>query len=76
MIKWFCDLCGKEIEAPAHPVRVRAYRCGKNRDDVDVGWGEDHTITAGFYHEKCADVLETELNAGLRRAKLVVTNNG
>jgi len=61
MIKWFCDICSLEITAPEHPVRVKAYRCGKNRDDADIGWGEEDVIFTSFCHKRCADRLETEV---------------
>ena len=75
MIKWFCDICTSEIIAPEHPVRVRAYRCGKNRDDADVGWGHDDDVISVFAHKVCADALEVEIKAALSTAKRVVMNN-
>lgn len=75
MIKWFCDVCGKEIEAPEHPIRVNAYRCGKNRDDAEIGWGHDAKIIEAWVHKKCADTLESEIKGALDNAKRVVRNN-
>jgi hypothetical protein len=75
MIKWFCDICTLEIKAPEHPVCVRAYRCGKNRDNADVGWGHDTDIVAVFCHKACADVLETEIKSALNTAQRMARNN-
>jgi hypothetical protein len=75
MIKWFCDLCKLEIVAPEHPTNVRTSRCGKNREDADVGWGNDDNIFSVFAHKACADVLEVELKAARRRAEEMVINN-
>lgn len=63
MIKWFCDLCGLEILAPENPVRVRAYRCGKSRDDAEIGWGHDDTIASVFCHPKCSVELAERIQA-------------
>ena len=54
MIKWFCDMCGKEIEIPEHPVRIQASRCGKSRDDAEIGWSSDDEIGRLFCHARCA----------------------
>lgn len=75
MIKWFCDICGLEIESPHHPQRVKAYRCGKNRDDEEIGWGGTHDIISVFAHKQCANLLETEIKAALDRTKRTVKNN-
>ena len=61
MIKWFCDVCGLEIEAPQMPVRVAAYRSRKCRDDIDIGWGESDDIGKVWCHDKCADALEAKM---------------
>ena len=52
MIKWFCDWCEKEIEAPEHSVFVTAFCQGKNRDDE--GWGISNQIVKICCHEKCS----------------------
>lgn len=75
MIKWFCDVCSLEIVAPENPTNVRAYRCGKNRSDAAVGWGEDDDIMSLFCHSKCANVLEGEIKGAVDRAKRAVKNN-
>lgn len=62
-IKWFCDVCQLEIVAPENPVRVKAYRCGKNRDDAEVGWGESYDIGSAWCHKACADDLERAVAA-------------
>jgi len=54
MIKWFCDICGKEILAPDHPVQLTAGMQAKNRDDIEVGWGEYESYFKLWAHPKCA----------------------
>lgn len=66
MIKWFCDLCGAEIVAPEHPVSVKAYRTGKNRDDAEIGWGESDYFVEMFCHANCAGALVTVIKAAVQ----------
>jgi hypothetical protein len=54
MIKWFCDVCGKEIKAPEHPDYVNAYYEGKNREHEITGWGDTRKIVSLCCHEVCA----------------------
>lgn len=68
MLRWYCDLCGKEIEAPDHPEWVKAYRAGQNRDQE--GWGRSEYFVEMICHKKCADVLETEITSAPRSASL------
>lgn len=75
MIKWFCDVCGDEILVDMLPIRVRAYRCVKGRDDPDVGWGHSVDIVNVFCHIKCADVLQNELEVATVRARIAARNN-
>jgi hypothetical protein len=65
MIKWFCDICKDEILAPANPVRVDASRCGKNRDDADIGWGGSDEFIRVWAHKECADALEADFKTAL-----------
>jgi len=75
MIKWFCDVCNLEIWHPENPVKVKAYRCGKSREDATVGWSEDDEILSVFCHAQCADLLERELrNAFIAAQELAVRN--
>jgi len=73
VIKWFCDVCGREIKAPEHPVSVSADRCGKNREDAEIGYGESDGIAKAFAHRKCADVLEAKIKEAFENAKRAVT---
>jgi hypothetical protein len=75
MVKWFCDVCGLEIVAPAHPTCVAAYTCPKNREDSDFGWGESDDIIKVFCHDECAGILDAEIKGALDNAKRVVRNN-
>ena len=68
MVKWFCDICGLEIPTPLNLERVVAYRCVKNHDDADRGWGYGDDIVKVFCHKECADILQTELDDALVRA--------
>ena len=58
MIKWFCDRCHLEILAPEHPVWIKCYRAGKNRDDEDIGWGPSDYFVEKLCHKRCADELQ------------------
>jgi hypothetical protein len=75
MVKWFCDVCEKEIEAPEAPRYVRAYECLKSREDADEGYGPDDTIIKVMAHHACAEWLQNELRAALARTKQLVKNN-
>ena len=55
MIKWFCDWCKKEIEAPEHPVFVTAFYQSKNRNNPGSGWGTDNQILKICCNVKCAE---------------------
>lgn len=69
MIKWFCDVCTKEILKPENPVSVKAYRCSKSRSDEQIGWGNEDDIIAVMCHTACADVLENEIQGALNLAR-------
>jgi nitrate reductase assembly molybdenum cofactor insertion protein NarJ len=54
MIKWICDICGKEIEKPECPDYVNVYLEGKARDHETSGWGESREIIKLCCHRDCA----------------------
>lgn len=54
MIKWFCDVCKKEIEKPNHPDFVNAHFEGKNRGNAEIGWGDSREIVKLCCHKECA----------------------
>lgn len=70
MIKWFCDVCDKEIEAPEHPTRVKTERTATMRPS-----GQDSTIIESWAHQKCGDILESEIKSALINARRLVNNN-
>lgn len=74
-IKWFCDICGREIEAPEWPIYVKAYSIIKSRDNETIGWSESEEIRSASCHKECADTLTTEVIEAFERARRVMKNN-
>ena len=67
MIKWYCDLCKKEIEEPEHPEILSFYCEGKNRDDAEIGWGKDIFKKKICCHQSCAEIAMAEIKAVLEK---------
>lgn len=60
MIKWFCDVCGKEIIHDS-PLFLRLYTVPKNRDEVSLGWGNTETYVDKCCHPVCAEKLKDSI---------------
>ena len=67
MIKWYCDLCKKEIEEPEHPYILSFYCEGKNRDDAEIGYGADIFMKKIYCHLDCATIAMSEIKAVLKK---------
>jgi len=67
MIKWYCDLCKKEIEKPEHPYILSFYCEGKNRDDAEIGYGPDIFNNKICCHWACAEIAIAEIKVVLEK---------
>lgn len=68
MVRWFCDLCGEEIQGPETPTYISASRCRKGRNHPEDGWSGSDRILEIWCHAKCADKIVQELRATVTSA--------
>jgi hypothetical protein len=62
-LRWFCDICGEEVQAPEHPRLLKAYTIGRNRDEQ--GYGNEVTLIAIDGHARCIAGIAAAIEAAV-----------
>jgi len=63
MIKWYCDVCKREIKRPENPYYFGLDITGKNRDIETFGWGILDDVIRIYCHKICAE----EVGAAIKK---------